>query len=124
MGGEYYFTVDEIDITEDTLFLIEDKHSVNSIIPSVSDIKDGLLKMILYSNLCNVSLNKTPISHKAVLRLTSAKLKGTINSYDTEEKIADFLNANNISTKQQCIIRELIAEANTNNFIARIEQSL
>ncbi len=124
LGGEYYFTVDEIDITDDTLFLIEDKHSINSIIPSVSDIKDGLLKMILYSNLCNVSLNKTPISHKAVLRLTSAKLKGTINSYDTEEKIAGFLNANNISTKQQCIIRELIAEANANNFIARIEQSL
>jgi hypothetical protein len=34
-------------IENDIVFLIEGKHSANSILPSKGDIKDGLLKMIL-----------------------------------------------------------------------------
>jgi hypothetical protein len=46
LGGQYFFTVDEIKL-EETLLLIEGKHSVNAKLPSKGDIKDGLLKMIL-----------------------------------------------------------------------------
>ena len=51
-----FFTVDEIKLAE-TLSLIEGKHSVNAILPSKSDIKDGLLKMILYCNLSDTKVN-------------------------------------------------------------------
>ncbi|MDR1698640.1 MAG: hypothetical protein LBR75_02290, partial [Prevotellaceae bacterium] len=57
LGGQYFFTVDEILIENDTVYLIEGKHSANSILPSKGDIKDGLLKMILYSNLCEVEVD-------------------------------------------------------------------
>jgi hypothetical protein len=51
LGGEYNLTVDEVYIKSKKLFIQENKHSNTSIIPSVGDIKDGLLKMIIYSSL-------------------------------------------------------------------------
>ncbi len=58
LGGNYYFTVDEIIVTKEKLFLVEGKHSVNSFLPSKGDIKDGLLKMILYCNLLKQKLTE------------------------------------------------------------------
>ncbi|WP_205013243.1 hypothetical protein, partial [Pseudomonas shirazica] len=57
LGGEYYFVTDEIKVEENKLYLIEGKHSRNSYLPSNGDIKDGLLKMILYTNLQTVTVN-------------------------------------------------------------------
>lgn len=42
LGGQYFFTVDEIEIAKETIYLIEGKHSKNSILPSKGDIKDRL----------------------------------------------------------------------------------
>jgi hypothetical protein len=39
LGGQYFFTVDEVEIKNDTVFLIEGKHSKNALLPSVGDIK-------------------------------------------------------------------------------------
>ena len=68
MGGHYFFTVDEVLIKDDTINLIESKHSVKSILPSRGDIKDGLLKMILYSTLTEVKVNSENMSYKSVLK--------------------------------------------------------
>jgi len=75
LGGQYFFTIDEILIENDTVYLSESKHSANSILPSKGDIKDGLLKMILYSNLCDIEVNGVKMKSKAVLNLTSTKIK-------------------------------------------------
>jgi hypothetical protein len=56
LGGQYFLTVDEILLTEDKVILIEGKHSKNAVLPSKGDIKDGLLKMILYCNLKKLRL--------------------------------------------------------------------
>ena len=123
LGGQYFLTVDEVLLTEDRILLIEGKHSKNAILPSKGDIKDGLLKMILYSNLSEVLVNGNPLQSEAVLSLTSAKLKGAINNSSSEKEIADFVAANNVSGSQIKLIETVIAEAKINNFTVRIQFS-
>lgn len=73
LGGEYHFTCDQVETRESRLLLIEGKHSKGASLPSLSDIKDGLLKMILYSNLKDVSLDGTKYVPQPVLKLTTGE---------------------------------------------------
>ena len=123
LGGQYFLTVDEILLTDDKVNLIEGKHSKNAILPSKGDIKDGLLKMILYSNLSEVTVNEKALKSEAVLCLTSAKLKGAISSASNEKEIADFFAENKFSDAQKLLIKTVFAEAIENNFIVRLQFS-
>ena len=123
LGGQYFLTVDEILLTEDKISLIEGKHSKNAILPSKGDIKDGLLKMILYCNLSEVTANGQKIKSEAVLCLTSSKLKGAINSSSSEKEIAHFCDENNLSVSQKMLIEKIITEAIQNKFIIQIQHS-
>lgn len=71
LGGYYYFTADEVEIDKDAIFLIEGKHTKNSILPSLEDIKDGLIKMILFTNLQEVKIGVKQYSPIPILKLTS-----------------------------------------------------
>ncbi len=121
LGGQYFFTVDEIKLVE-TLSLIEGKHSINAVLPSKSDIKDGLLKMILYSNLSDTKVNGKKIKCKPILELTSTKLKGAINSESSVKEIENFFTTNNFSASQKSLITTLFAETKSNNFTVNIRQ--
>ncbi len=112
----YHFTVDEIVMEGENLFLIESKHSKSGKLPSVGDIKDGLLKMMLYCNLENVSIDNQPLKSLPVLRLTSEKIIGEIASRENDDAQAKFFSANNFSGKQKDFTQNLFAEAETNNF--------
>ena len=70
LGGYYYFTSDEARIKGNDVFLIEGKHSKNNSLPSLEDIKDGLLKMILFTNLEDVKIDSKNYNPVAVLKLT------------------------------------------------------
>ncbi len=70
LGGLYYFTADEVEIKGNNVFLIEGKHSKTNSLPSLEDIKDGLLKMILFTNLEDVSVDGKDYNPIAVLKLT------------------------------------------------------
>jgi hypothetical protein len=120
LGGQYFFTVDEVEIKDDTVYLIEGKHSKNAILPSIGDIKDGLLKMILYSNLCEVEVDGVPMKSRAVLKLTSAKLKGKITEKSYGSQRANFIFENNLQAEKQVLISELFNEAEENGFGVRI----
>ncbi len=112
LGGSYFFTVDEVEITKDAIYLIEDKHSKGSLLPSKGDIKDGLLKMILYSNLTDVRVDGKKMECRAVLKLTSPKI---CNGYGM-----NFWLRNEFTQAQIDILDKVINEANLNNFIAEI----
>ena len=71
LGGYYFFTCDEIIIEKEKIYLIEGKHSKQSLIPSLEDIKDGLLKMILFTNLKELKMQGKEYHPFAVLKLTS-----------------------------------------------------
>jgi hypothetical protein len=120
LGGLYYFTVDEAVIDKNNLRLVECKHSANGILPSIADIKDGLLKMILYSNLENVCVDKKYVKAKAVLKLTSCKFKGFVSSIDLKQNSLKRLKNNDLSQKQLDFIDMLFREAKQNNFIVEI----
>lgn len=123
LGGQYFFTVDEVELVNDTIYLIESKHSKNSILPSKGDIKDGLLKMILYSNLTDVKVNGKNIKSRPVLLLTSSHLKGDVSSQDKKTDRETFFDKNNFTSSQKLLAEELITEAKQNKFIVKIQYS-
>ena len=123
LGGQYFLTVDEILLTKDKVSLIEGKHSKKATLPSKSDIKDGLFKMILYCNLSEVTVNGQSIRSEAVLCLTSAKLKSTVNSLSTQTEITHFFDENEFSMTQKTLIETVFAEANQNKFIVKVQFS-
>jgi hypothetical protein len=124
LGGQYFLTADEILLTDDKVSLIEGKHSKNAILPSKGDIKDGLLKMILYSNLSEVTANGKSLISEAVLCLTSPKLKGGINTNSHAADISDFFSQNHFSSNQKALIETVFTEAKHNNFIVKVQFSV
>jgi len=71
LGGLYYFTSDEVEIKNNEIFLIEAKHTEKNNIPSIGDIKDGLIKMILFTNLEDVKVSNRNYKHFPILKLTT-----------------------------------------------------
>lgn len=122
LGGQYFFTVDEVIIAKKKLFMIEGKHSVNAVLPSKSDIKDGLLKMILYCNLSETKVNGKKISCEPILKLTSKKLIGEIHSKSSNKEIENFFTVNNFNASQKKLISSLFVEAKNNNFTVIFKQ--
>jgi len=100
LGGLYYFTADEVEVRGNNVFLIEGKHSKTNSLPSLEDIKDGLLKMILFSNLENVKADGKNYKPIAVLKLT----------------VENHFNENQLSYSQKEILKLLREEAKINNF--------
>ena len=104
LGGYYYFTSDEVEIKENNIFLIEGKHSKNNSLPSLEDIKDGLLKMILFTNLEDIKINGKDYNFKSVLKLS----------------VEDGFNSDNLNKTQKEILILLNKEAKQNGFEVRI----
>lgn len=104
LGGFYYFTSDEIEIKGNDVYLIEGKHSKNHSLPSLGDIKDGLLKMILFTNLVDVKMNSKNYNSIAVLKLT----------------VENHFLENNLSNSQKEMLLILQKEAKANHFELRI----
>jgi hypothetical protein len=124
LGGQYFLTVDEIHISNDKINLIESKHSKNSKLPSKGDIKDGLLKMILFCNLSNVTVNGITSNSEAVLCLTSSKLIGFISSESTTNEISTFYSNNNLSVSQIQLLNTIFEESKQNQFIIKVQHSI
>jgi hypothetical protein len=117
LGGKYFFTTDEIRIENNKIYLIEAKHSKNSILPSIGDIKDGLLKMMLYTNLKNVTINNNKYMVFPILKLTSSKI--TRDIYRNDIKSIKVL-----SEKEKEILERLFAEADENGFEVEIKKEI
>jgi len=102
------------------LHLIESKHSKNGKLPSVGDVKDGLLKMMLYTNLENVSIEDNLFVSLPVLRLTSEKITGEIHSNSPQNVREEFWRDNNFNKRQREFMDSLFAEAIENNFVVSL----
>ena len=71
LGGYYYLTCDEAEVHGENLYLIEGKHTKTNNLPSLGDIKDGLLKMMLFTNLEDVEIDGVNYNPCPVLKLTT-----------------------------------------------------
>ncbi|MGC8684920.1 MAG: hypothetical protein ACP5T7_04465, partial [bacterium] len=103
LGGYYFFTCDEVEIENETIYLIEGKRSKQSLLPSLEDIKDGLLKMILFTNLEEVKIEEKEYKPIAVLKLTGGLR----------------FSKNRLRPSQIELLKLLKKEARENNFIVR-----
>jgi len=111
LGGQYFFTIDDVFFKNDTLYLCESKHSKNSLLPSNDDIKDGLLKLMLYNNLHEIQNFE---NFKIILRLTSNLLKDSILL--PNEKLDSFISRNDFSHSQIFTLKALNLESKNNHF--------
>jgi len=100
LGGFYHFTSDEIEVKKDRIFLIEGKHSKAKSLPTLMDIKDGLLKMILFVNLEKLKADGKFYKVIPILKLT----------------VKNGFNLKNINEKQNRTIKLLKQEAEKNGF--------
>jgi len=73
LGGYYYLTVDEANIRNDNINLIEAKHTLYGNLPSNDDIRDGLVKMILFTNLKEVMVKDKEYHPRSFLKLSVEK---------------------------------------------------
>lgn len=71
LGGLYHLTVDEACIIDNTINLTECKHSSKGSLPSLDDIKDGLIKMVVFTNLCNTIVQDKLYGSISALKLTT-----------------------------------------------------
>lgn len=90
LGGFYYFTSDEIEVKGNDVYLIEGKHSKGTL-PSIGDIKDGLIKMILFTNLEDIKIGGKNYNVKPVLKLTIENHFDPAQLRDTQKKELDLL---------------------------------
>lgn len=111
LGGQYFFTIDDILFENGILYLCESKHSKNALLPSNEDIKDGLLKLMLYNNLSKI---QSYDSFKIVLRLTSSILQDSIILPD--ENLDSFIKNNGFSSSQITTLEALNIESKQNHF--------
>jgi len=88
LGGKYFFTCDEARIKGNELHLIEGKHTSEKKLPSLNDIKDGLIKMILFTNLLDVKVGDQAYNPVPILKLTTGH---SINAWLLSSKEKDFL---------------------------------
>lgn len=93
LGGKYFLTSDEVELNYQNLSasLIEAKHTRLDPLPSNSDIKDGLLKMMLFSNLDKVFVDNMQFFPKAVLKLTSGCVSDESELNENKRRVCEKL---------------------------------
>ena len=116
LGGLYYLTADEVILSNDTYIIQESKNSMSGFLPSLSDIKDGLFKLILYSNLDTLLLHGKPVQFTASLKLTGNKIIGSLKMPCDAASITQFFvkNAGRYTKREEETVQKLNQEASHN----------
>lgn len=112
LGGVYYLTADEVFFaSEDSLVIRECKNTSRSFLPAISDIKDGLFKLLLFSRLENVTIDGKPISTSVELRLTSTRLQENMSLPIDESRIDEYVQRHKIPPKTSKLLGWLNEES-------------
>ncbi len=118
LGGLYYLTADEVIFADGIYIIQESKNSTKHPLPSKDDIKDGLFKLILFSNIDTLHLNGKPVQFSIKLKLTGNNVSGSIVLPQSKTTLDAFFAANRLifSNTHRKTIRLLNIEAHTNHF--------
>jgi hypothetical protein len=116
LGGIYYLTADEVLLENNCYIIQESKNATAGFLPGLPDIKDGLFKLILFSNLDNLLLESKSVNFSSRLKLTGKNIAGSLKMPCSEVEISDFLakNVGNYRTKEHSTINQLNLEAQNN----------
>lgn len=112
LGGLYHLTADQI-VFEDGRYIIQEcKNSTASFLPSMADIKDGLFKLILFSNLDMLAVNDVQVEFGTRLKLTGSGVRGSLHLPCGEQEMLKFLAANpGFKQRQLLLVHQLNLEA-------------
>jgi hypothetical protein len=92
LGGKYYLTADEVEfINEDEVIIRESKNTTRGVLPSMNDIKDGLFKLLLYSQLSELHYEDRRLRFTAQMRLTG-NFSGELSLPAKESCLQGFLS--------------------------------
>lgn len=119
LGGQYFFTIDDVIFKDNIFYLCESKHSKNALLPSNDDIKDGLLKLMLYNNLSQIQGVE---KFKIILRLTSNALKDSF--WLPNDNLNCFIKNNSFLSSQIQVLKFLNEESKQNGFEIWINNDL
>lgn len=118
-GGEYYLSPDEIYWENDQLVIQESKNTSQKkfpSFPSISDIKDGLFKLILFTNMEQVGVDdRTDVPFITRLKLTG-NLAGSLFLPNATNQVSHFCQENRLSSARSKTITLLNQEAGMNDF--------
>lgn len=114
LGGVYHLTADEV-LREHGMYIIQEaKNSTKKFLPSTSDIKDGLFKLILFANLELLKVKGRKVDFSTRLKLTGYRVHGSIRFPCNDKDLERFTSSNNVSRMQLDLIRKLNLEATQN----------
>jgi hypothetical protein len=116
LGGAYYLTPDEIYHHEGGYVIQESKNSTRKALPDLSDIQDGLFKLILYSNIDVLHLNGHQVNFTVRLKLTGKGVENRVVLPCSPEELQIFFrdNATVFRKKEKNIIESLLLEVQRN----------
>lgn len=119
LGGTYYLTPDEIFHVGESYVIQESKNSTQKALPNLSDIQDGLFKLILYSNVDSLQLNGYQVDFSVRLKLTGRNVKSQIVLPCSVNQIKEFLriNAEIFGEREKGIVEKLLVETQRNERI-------
>jgi hypothetical protein len=96
LGGVYYLTADEVIKEGDRYVIQESKNSTKGPFPSLDDIKDGLFKLALFSNIDVLLLGDQEINFTARLKLTGRDVYGTLSMPCSSCELDQFIAENRL----------------------------
>ena len=116
LGGAYHLTADEVVVEGSNYVIQESKNCTSGFLPSISDIKDGLFKLILFSNLDSLQLNSNGVDFSVRLKLTGTTVIDKLQLPCTQNEFEVFLtmNKNHCTPKHIQILRLLNEETTLN----------
>ncbi|MBC8135793.1 MAG: hypothetical protein H8F28_07915 [Fibrella sp.] len=121
LGGVYHLTADEIVFANGVTILQESKNT-KGVLPPLSDIKDGLFKLILFSNLDRLEHDGERLPFSTRLKLTGSGVRSSVRLPCEPDVLADFFAANVgiFTARHKSTISLLGQEATANGFTIEI----
>jgi len=89
----------------------------------MSDIKDGFIRMILFTNLAETKIGDKSFNHFSVLGLTSSMFRGYCHNYVPTEDISHCLEENDFSIRQKKSILSVFNKGKQNKFLVFLMDS-
>lgn len=123
LGGRYALTCDEVIFeSPEELIIQESKNSSRGKIPSNNDIKDGLFKLILFSNISELTLDGNLVRFRTRLKLTS-DIDGKLELPADSQIIERFIKKNKLTTSEGKTLELLNKEALVNRLTIILESN-
>lgn len=112
LGGKYALTADEVlFVGEERVIIQESKNTTREWLPSSYDIKDGLFKLLLYSQFASVIHDGKERKCSVRLRATSAKFVGSCMLPTDGQSLSSFTDSIKLPARKQSILKWLNEEA-------------